>query len=86
MGAGTLLLNHFSQRYHPHQRALMGCISQLAHSAAGYEEEGRVIAAYDSLTLPIWQPDRDRRIAPFQRAASATSADEYDPTAAPVYD
>ena len=88
MGAGTLLLNHFSQRYHPHQKGLMGTIARLAHGAAGYEEEGRVITAYDSLTLPIYQPDRDKRIAPFERRADALVADhdQYDPTAAPVCD
>ena len=83
MAAGTLLLNHFSQRYHPHQKGLMGTIARLAHGAAGYEEEGRVIAAYDCLTLPIYQPDRGKRIAPFEQRADPLVADQYDPTAAP---
>jgi ribonuclease BN (tRNA processing enzyme) len=82
MRARTLLLNHFSQRYHPQQKALMACITRLAADAAGLDD-GRVIAAYDALTLPVWQPDRGKLIAPVERRT--LSAEEYDPGAGPTF-
>ena len=83
MRARTLLLNHFSQRYHPQQKALMACITRLAADAAGLDD-GRVIAAYDALTLPVWQPDRGKLIAPVERRT--LSAEEYDPGAGPTFE
>ena len=64
MRAEHLLLTHFSQRYHPDQHRIMRTIaSDAAHEAR--LPDGRVFAAHDSMTLPVWQPDRGKPIEPF---------------------
>lgn len=64
MRAEHLLLTHFSQRYHPDQHRIMHKIASDAANEARLPDS-RVFAAHDSLTLPIWQPDRGKPIEPF---------------------
>ena len=59
VGARALLLTHFSQRYLPHVTPMIDQIREMAAGEAGLPLE-RTHAAYDSLVVPIWQPDREK--------------------------
>ena len=70
IGAKALLLTHFSQRYHPANRNVMGAISRLAVKESKLSSEC-VKSAYDSLTLPLWQRDREKPPLPLEASAEA---------------
>ena len=63
VGARSLLLTHFSQRYHPQNRHAMRAITAQAARAADLPD-GAVAAAYDTLVVPLWAPDRNKPLLP----------------------
>ena len=81
INARSILLTHFSQRYHPGNRGVMGAIAALAANEAGLPTNC-VAAAYDGLTVPLWQPDRNKPLLP-EEAFAMPSAEHAD-AAAPV--
>jgi len=62
-GARALLLTHFSQRYPPDAVGMMRAIAAAAAAEAELPSE-QVVAARDTLVLPIWQPDRTKAMMP----------------------
>ena len=68
MGARALLLTHFSQRYHPANRAQMAKIASLAAAEAGLPPAS-VASAYDRLVVPVWQRDREKQCLPREATA-----------------
>mmetsp|Transcript_29300 Transcript_29300/g.73149 ORF Transcript_29300/g.73149 Transcript_29300/m.73149 type:complete len:99 (+) Transcript_29300:200-496(+) len=76
MGARSLLLSHFSQRYHPAALGVMRAIKKLAVDSSQLGEDC-VATAYDALTIPLWQTDKGRK--PFEIAQEAPL--EQHPTA-----
>jgi ribonuclease Z len=90
VGAKALLLSHFSQRYHPARRGVMRAVSQLAAEAAGLAPEA-VAPAYDTLTVPIWQHDREKPPLPPEAlaggpAASSRPTEEEEAAAAEAFE
>ena len=59
VGAKALLLTHFSQRYHPAAFPVMKQLMKQAAEAAELPVES-VAAAYDTLSIPLWAPDREK--------------------------
>ena len=59
LGAKSVLLTHFSQRYHPGNTKVMRLIAERAAAAAHLPNED-VAAAYDALAIPLWAPDRGK--------------------------
>ena len=62
LGARSLLLTHFSQRYHPAAKGVMAAITRAASAEAG--EHVPVGAAHDTLAVPVWQRDREKPLMP----------------------
>ena len=67
LGARNLLLTHFSQRYYPSNYRVMRAFEERAAKTAGLPIE-RVAASYDTLSIPIWQSDRQKAMLPQQRS------------------
>jgi ribonuclease Z len=72
IGARSLLLTHFSQRYHPGNRKTMAAIASQAVAESGLPAEC-VAPAYDGLTLPLWQADRGKPLMPPEAFAAPPS-------------
>ena len=70
VGARALLLTHFSQRYHPAAFKVMQTIAQQAADAARLPTNC-VAAAYDTLSVPLWAPDRHKPPLPAEALAPA---------------
>jgi ribonuclease BN (tRNA processing enzyme) len=61
--ARSLILTHFSQRYHPGSVHIMSKIAAQAAEAAQLPLES-VACAYDTLAIPVWAPDRNKPVLP----------------------
>ena len=74
MGVRKLLLTHFSQRYHPANHAQLNAIAKLAAGCAGLPRDS-VACAYDTMAVPVWQPDRQKPVFP-EASKGRRSAEE----------